>query len=50
MALVNNKNFPRILAEIEKKFGRPLTMKELQRLSQGDNSVLSKKDKKEGTK
>jgi hypothetical protein len=50
MAMINNKNTPKVWAEIEKKLGRPLTTKELYRLSQGDNSVLSKKNKEEGKK
>jgi hypothetical protein len=48
MALINNKNTGKVIAAIEKKLQRPLTVKELYCILHGDNSVLS--TKKEGKK
>lgn len=45
MAASNRKTVKKLLETVEKQLGRPVTLRELSRLLQGDNSVLSKKGK-----
>jgi hypothetical protein len=48
MAAVNRRSAKRLLETVEKQLGRPVTFSEFSKLIQGDNSVLSKKNRKEG--
>jgi hypothetical protein len=50
MAAVNRKSAKRLIVTVERQLGRPLTFREFARLLQGDNTVISKKSLKEGTK
>jgi hypothetical protein len=47
MAAVNRKSAKRLLETVEKQIGRTLTIGEFSRLLQGDNTVLSKKNREE---
>jgi len=50
MASVNRKTAKRLLETVERQLGRPVTLWELSRLMQGDNSVLSKKNREKSEK
>jgi hypothetical protein len=50
MAAVNRKTAKKLIETIEKQLGRPITFREFSRLIQGDNSVLSKKNREDGVK
>ena len=47
MAMTNNKKMVKVIWQIEKDLGRPLTVKELYAIYHGDNSVLSRKNREE---
>ena len=44
MAAVNRRSAKKLIETVEKQLGRPITVNELSRLLQGDNTVLSKKN------
>jgi len=48
MAAINRRSAKRLILTVERQLGRPLTFREFARLLQGDNTVLSKKNKEEG--
>lgn len=50
MAAINAKTVKKLLETVKRQLGRDLTPKELGRLLNGDNSVLSKKVKVEKSK
>jgi len=47
MAVINRKTTKSLIKTAEKQLGRSVTTRELARLLQGDNSVLSKKNREE---